>query len=71
MKDLPIGTIFEHPTKGKLIVVATPDNSFMCDGCIFSNPLFCTNDPDKIHTGSCSKDGRIDKTNVIFIKSKI
>ena len=71
MKDRKIGEIFDHPKLGKLIVTMEQDSTAECYGCVFATPLLCANDPDRFHTGECSAKMRIDKRNVIFIKSKI
>lgn len=69
MKERPIGERFEHPWKGTLEVAesAMPND---CTGCAFmeiSSP-YCTNDPDRTHTGVCSFESRTDGKDVIFKK---
>lgn len=69
MKDRVINNVFKHPILGMLKVVECPDGE--CEGCVFySRAGICCNDGDRFHTGQCSKERRIDKTDVIFIKAK-
>ena len=66
MKDRVIGSVFNHPTEGKLGVVAEPAAG-ECYGCVFNGTKGCLNDPDKYHTGRCASRERSDNTGVIFI----
>ena len=68
MKDVEIGTIIVHPTMGRLKVVAEGAVN-ECYGCVFNNPKMCSNEPDRIHTGSCAADMRLDGQGVIFVKA--
>lgn len=69
MKDLAIGTIIVHPTMGRLKVVAEGSVND-CYGCVFNNPKMCSNEPDRIHTGSCVAEMRLDGQGVIFVKAE-
>ena len=70
MKERPIGERFGHPWKGTLEVAASamPND---CTGCVFMETMspYCTNDPDRTHTGTCSFERRTDGKDVIFIKA--
>lgn len=69
MKDRELNSTFTHPTMGKLKVVAEFAVN-ECYGCVFNNPKMCSNEPDRIHTGSCAADMRLDGQGVIFVKAE-
>lgn len=70
MKDLQIGTVFMHPTKGMLKVEPDPGS---CGACAFfseENPYCRITDGDRYHTGECCSNMRMDRIDVIFTKVK-
>ena len=69
MKDREINSELEHPVYGKLKVVAEGAVN-KCYGCVFNYPKMCSNEPDRIHTGNCAADMRLDGQGVIFVKAE-
>lgn len=69
MKDLQIGKVFMHPTKGMLKVERDPGS---CGACVFfseENPYCRITDSDRYHTGECCSTMRMDRIDVIFTQT--
>lgn len=69
MKEREINSEFEHPSMGRLKVVAEGAVN-ECYGCVFNNSKMCSKEQDIRHTGACSMEFRSDGQGVIFIKAE-
>lgn len=63
VKTRPIGDKFDFPCLGTMVV--NPE-IYNCTGCVFQGSPYCDDDRRVEITGSCCKDRRTDKRNVIF-----
>lgn len=71
MHDRKINTTF-NTADGLELCVIEEKSPCGCDGCYYwsKGAKMCQNDPDRIHTGECSMERRIDKQGVIFVKAE-